>query len=152
MDIRERRVSNRLISLGWLLGLVRNLGEYGWVGGFHFLLQISVPVLMFYLFFLMHALGAGDIKLFSVISSCIGLRELMNVIVYSFLVGAVCSMVLLIRNKNLYSRFMYLSNYVRTALLTKSIAKYDYEADGKQNYIHFSVAICLGFLVYLGGV
>jgi len=151
-DVRTGKVSNRLIVQGLFLGFIRNLGECGWNGSFHFLLQVSVPVFMFYLFYLMHALGAGDIKLFSVVSSCIGLRGLVNVIVYSFLVGAVFSIVLLARNKNLYSRLAYFSNYVRTALYTKSIIKYDHESDGKKNFIHFSVAVFFGFVIYLGGV
>lgn len=98
----------------------------------------------------MHALGAGDIKLFSVISSCIGLGGLLKTIIYSFLVGAVFSLIIIIRNKNLYSRIAYFSSYIKTTLYTKSITKYDYESDGKQNYIHFSVAIFIGFIIYLG--
>ena len=76
MDIRTNKISNRLIGFGLFLGYIRNFEEYGWDGSIHFLIQISLPVLVFYLFFLMHVLGAGDIKLFSVISSCIGLKSL----------------------------------------------------------------------------
>lgn len=150
MDVRTGRVSNRLIVFGLWIGCIRNLMEYGWYGGFHFLIQISIPVLVFYLLFLMHVLGAGDIKLFSVISSCIGLNRLVKVIVFSFLAGAVLSFLTLLRNKNLYSRLAYFSNYVRTALNTKSITKYDYKSDGKQNFIHFTIAIFIGFCI--GGV
>lgn len=149
MDIRTRRISNRLIGLGLFIGYIRNLSGYGWNGSFHFLIQISVPVLVFYLLFLMHVLGAGDIKLFSVIGSCVGLEGLAAVIVYSFLAGAVFSFAVLIRNKNLYARLAYFSSYVRTALYTKSIARYDYESDGKQNFIHFSAAVFVGFCMYL---
>lgn len=149
MDIRRRQISNRLVSLGLLAGFIRNLSEYGWDGSFHFLIQVSIPVLIFYLLFLMHAFGAGDIKLFSVISSCIGLEGFIEVVVYSFLAGAVFSFIILIRNKNLYARLAYFSYYVRTVLSTKSIIKYDYESDGKQNFIHFSTAILIGYGIYL---
>lgn len=152
MDIRTKKISNRLILSGLLLGCIRNLTEYGWKGSIYFLILISLPVLVFYLLFLMRALGAGDIKLFSVISSCIGLEGFVEVVKFSFLAGAVCSFLLLLRNQNLYHRIAYLSDYIRTALLTKSIAKYDYESDGKQNFIHFSVSILIGYMVYLGGM
>ena len=137
MDIRTGKISNRLIGLGLFLGYIFNLIEYGWNGSFYFLIRISVPVLLFYLLFLMRALGAGDIKLFSVISSCIGLKGVLDIIIYSFLTGAVLSLIVLIHNKNLYSRIAYLSEYVKRALYTKSIAKYDYKSDGNQKYIHF---------------
>lgn len=152
MDIHTKKISNRLIGLGLFLGYIRNLTVYGWNGSIYFLIQISLPVLVFYLLFLMRALGAGDIKLFSVIGSCIGLEGLVKVVIYSFLSGAVISCIVLVRNQNLYSRLTYFSGYIRTALLTKSITKYDYESDGKQNIIHFSIPVLIGFLMYLGGM
>lgn len=152
MDVQTNKISNRLIGSGLFLGFIRNLFEYGWDGSFYFLIQISLPVLVFYLLFLMRALGAGDIKLFSVISSCIGMRDSVKIIFFSFMTAAALSFVVLIRNRNLYSRLNYFFCYVRTALLTKSIEKYDYLSDGKQNYIHFSIAVLIGFLMYLGGM
>lgn len=152
MDIHTKKISNRLIGFGLFLGYLRSLTVYGWNGSIFFLIQISLPVLVFYLLFLMHALGAGDIKLFSVIGSCVGLEGLVKVVIYSFLSGAVLSCIVLLRNQNLYSRLTYFSGYIRTALLTKSITKYDYESDGKQNIIHFSVPVLIGFLIYLGGM
>jgi len=152
MDIKTAKISNRLIGAGLLLGYIRNLWEYGWNGSFYFLLQISLPVLLFYLLFLMHAFCACDIKLFSVIGSCIGIEGLLKVIVYSFFVGAGSSYFVLIRNQNFYARMAYFFHYVKTSLCTKSIARYDYQSDGKQNFIHFSVAILIGFFMYLGGM
>ena len=96
----------------------------------------------------MHVLGAGDIKLFSVISGFTGFWELAEVIFYSFLAGAVFSLIVLIRNHNLSARLMYVLNYVKTALVTKSIPYYDYKSDGKQNVIPFSAVIFAGFLIY----
>lgn len=152
MDLRTRKISNRLILCGWMLGCIRNLLEYGWKGSIYFLIQSSLPVLIFYLLFLMHALGAGDIKLFSVIGSCIGFKGLVKVIIYSFLAGAVISLAVMLRNRNVYQRITYFFRYIQTILLTKSIARYDYESDGKQNYIHFSIAVLTGFIMYLGGM
>lgn len=152
MDIQTSRISNRLILAGLMIGYIRNLSGYGWKGSIYFLIQISLPVLIFYLLFLMRALGAGDIKLFSVIGSCIGLNGFVKVVLFSFLAGAVNSLYILIRNRNFYNRFVYFSCYFKAVLLTKSIPRYDFKSDGKQNYIHFSVAILAGYLMYLGGI
>lgn len=147
MDIRTKRVSNRLVVFGWLVGFVSNLAMYGWAGSIYFFIRMMVPVLIFYLFFLMRVLGAGDIKLFSVISGFIGLRELAEIIVYSFLAGAVFSLIVLIHNRNLPARLIYVSDYIKTVLVTKSIPKYDCESDGKQNVIPFSAAIFAGYFL-----
>lgn len=152
MDIRTTKISNRLILSGWTLGCIRNLLEYGWKGSIYVLIQISIPVLVFYLLFLMHALGAGDIKLFSVIGSCIGLNGFVKVVLFSFAAGTVSSLLILIRNRNFYERIAYFFCYFKTALLTKSITKYYYESDEKKNYIHFSIAILTGYFMYLGGM
>lgn len=149
MDLRTKRIRNQLIAFGLFLGYIENILNFGWFGSIYFLIRISVPVLVFYLLFLMHTLGAGDIKLFSVIGSLIGLKALSEVVVYSFLVGAVASFIVLIRNQNLYARINYLFHYIRFLLNQKSIIKYDCESDGHQNMIHFSVAIFIGFTIFL---
>lgn len=149
MDIRTKRVSNCLVGFGLFFGFIFHIVKYGWMGSIYFIIRIFTPVLVFYLFFLMRVLGAGDIKLFSVISSFIGLKGLVQIIVYSFLTGAVFSLIVLVHNRNLSVRLNYVFNYVKTALVTKSIPKYNYQSDGKQNVIPFSAVIFVGFLIYL---
>ena len=114
MDIQTSRISNRLILAGLMIGYIRNLSGYGWKGSIYFLIQISLPVLVFYLLFLMRVLGAGDIKLFSVISCCIGIENSIKIIFFSFIIAAVLSYIVLIRNKNLYSRLNYFFCYIRS--------------------------------------
>ena len=75
-------------------------------------------------------------------------RHIIDAIFYSFFTGAVFSLIILIRNRNLSARLMYVLNYVKTALVTKSIPYYDYKSDGKQNVIPFSAVIFAGFLIY----
>lgn len=149
MDIRTKRVSNFLVCFGIALGFVFLIAQYGWTGAIYFFIRILIPILVFYLLFLMRALGAGDIKLFSVISSFIGLKGFAEVIFYSFLAGAAYSMLVLIRNRNLSARLRYATSYVQTALVTKSIPKYDHRSDGKQNVIPFSAAVFAGYLFFL---
>ena len=64
-DFREMRISNRLIASGLMMGLaLRILGEGG-AGIVHFLVNISIPVILLFLLFQLRVIGAGDIKLFS---------------------------------------------------------------------------------------
>lgn len=149
-DIRSYRISNRLICMGLFTGLLFQIWESGIQGIFLFLLQIILPVVMLYLLFLMRALGAGDIKLFSVIGGIWNLKIVCYCILFSFLFGAVYSLLLLIAHKNLLPRLQYFWNYMRTALAAKRIGRYDRESDGKRNIIHFSIAVLLGYIVTMG--
>lgn len=147
MDIRSCRISNRLIGIGLLLGLFFQVRQYGIRGLGIFIVNVSVPVILLYLLFLMRALGAGDIKLFSVISSIWNWNIACITIMAGFFVGAVISFGKLIYERNLFSRLCVFRDYLCQVMATGKLKKYPRESKGKQNFIHFSVAILMGFLI-----
>ncbi len=147
MDIRSCRISNRLIVSGLLIGLLIQVWQYGIRGVGIFIVNVSIPVILLYLLFLMRALGAGDIKLFSVISSIWNLKIACITIMASFFIGAVISFCKLILERNLFSRLCVFRDYVCQVMATGKILKYPRESGGKQNFIHFSVAILIGFFI-----
>ena len=60
-DFREMRISNRLIASGLMMGLaLRILGEGG-AGIVHFLVNISIPVILLFLLFQLRVIGAGEL-------------------------------------------------------------------------------------------
>lgn len=63
----------------------QNLGKLGYVGILYFILNITIPVVLLFLLFQMHALGAGDIKLFSLVGSFLTTKQLFLVMFDSFL-------------------------------------------------------------------
>ena len=65
-DITSMRISNRLIIMGLFLSMAFGIVLGGMPRIIQVLLNISIPVIMLYLFYLIGVLGAGDIKLFSV--------------------------------------------------------------------------------------
>lgn len=147
MDIRTWRVSNRLIICGLLAGLFFKVWTYQAEGIVIFIVQVSVPIILLYLLFLMRALGAGDIKLFSVISSIWNLKITFITMAAAFFAAAVLSLGKLIYQKNLLARFRVFGSYLYQVMIMGEIAKYPRESDGKQNIIHFSVAILIGFFI-----
>lgn len=127
-DFRERRISNRLMALGLVIGLIlRILGEGG-IGIVHFLVNISIPVILLFLLFQLRALGAGDIKLFSVVGGFLELRQLFAVMIVAFIAASVIGL-----GKLLYHRLS---------------AK---KKDGNKTLIHFSLAILIGYVVVVWG-
>lgn len=149
-DVSSGRVSNRLICIGMMTGFLFQIWESGAKGLFLSVIQIILPVIVLFLLFLMRALGAGDIKLFSMIGSIWNLEVLCYCVIFSFLAGAVLSLIKLLYQKNLFARLIYFCRYVVQCFTTRSIAVYDRHSDGKQNTIYFSIAILTGFCITMG--
>ncbi|MEY8391195.1 prepilin peptidase [Lachnospiraceae bacterium] len=149
MDIQSFRISNRLVVSGLVLGFIFQILESGVKGAGVFLLNISIPVILFYLLFLIHALGAGDIKLFSMIGGIWGFQILCKTIAVSFLIGAAMSLVKLLCHRNLISRLLVLKGYVRQFLNTGRLSEYPQEFQGNQHVIHFSIAILIGYAIVM---
>lgn len=149
-DVTSGRVSNRLIGLGMVTGIYFQIWESGIRGLFLSVIQIILPVIVLFLLFLMRALGAGDIKLFSMIGSIWNLEITFYCIIFSFLAGAVFSLTKLLYQKNLFARLRYFCHYIQLCCLNKSILLYNRHSDGKQNTIYFSISILIGFCITMG--
>lgn len=148
MDLRTQKISNRLIVLGLGLGLFFQIKEYGVMGVLYFLANISFPVIVFYLLFLMHALGAGDIKLFSVIGVFLNFNGLCRCIFLAFLFGAGISLVHMIKDGSLVRRLREFMFYAGGVIRTGQISSYRRERN-KTDVICFSVPMLMGYLCYL---
>lgn len=146
-DIQSFRVSNRLIASGLLLGLFSQILECGMRGIGVFLLNVSIPVILLYLLFLIRALGAGDIKLFSMIGGIWGLQVLCTTIAASFLVAAVLSLCKVLYHRNLIFRLRVFREYLAQALSGGRLQKYPQDSQGNQHLIHFSISILIGYAV-----
>lgn len=149
MDIRSSKISNRLILGGLATGFLIRIIECGVRGIGVFLINASIPVILFYLLFLMRALGAGDIKLFSVIGGIWNLKMLFMIIIVSFLAAAGMSFCKMLYHRNLISRLFIFGRYVRETVFLGRLQKYPIESEGKQHIIHFSIAIFIGFITVL---
>ncbi|MEG1291316.1 MAG: A24 family peptidase [Lachnospiraceae bacterium] len=152
MDIRSCRISNRLILCGMAAGLWFQSTALGVEGVLSFIRNISIPVILLYLLFLMRALGAGDIKLFSVVGGIWNLEILKITLVAAFFTGAVMSLCVLIYHQNLNTRLRIFGIYLRQVMCTGRITRYPKESKETRNFIHFSIAILIGFIVALGVV
>ena len=128
MDVREQRISNRLIVLGLFTGLLLRTWGDGSAGIICFLVNISIPVILLFLLFQLRALGAGDIKLFSVVGGFLETEQLFRVLILSFFAAALLGL-----GKMLYFKWSG----------TKSAEE--------KTLIHFSIAILMGYIVTVWG-
>lgn len=92
MDLKYMRISNRLILIGLGIAFIHRLCCEGLRGMLTCIFQISFPVIVLYLLFLVGALGAGDIKLFSVVGGFVNFRVLIWCMIFAFILAAVYSL------------------------------------------------------------
>lgn len=150
MDLLKQRVSNVWIGLGWCLGLVYWLNARGTAGLRIFLLGAALPVLALYSLFYFRMLGAGDIKLFSVLGGFLGWKVILRGMVLSFLIGGVFSAVFLLMCGNWFQRMQYLLQYLCEYGKTGKVVPYRKAGERPENF-HFTIPILLGMILYAGG-
>ena len=143
MDVKSMRISNRLILMGLGISFIRRFCCEGIFGIFTGVFLISFPVILLYLLFLAGALGAGDIKLFSLIGGFVNFKELMWCIVYAFLFAAVFSVLKMLYYRIFFSSMRNVFYYFIRVFMGERLAYVP--LDKTKNRIHFSVAILCGF-------
>ncbi len=127
-DFREMKISNRLIAFGLILGLALRIMGEGGAGIVHFLVNISIPVILLFLLFQMRALGAGDIKLFSVAGGFLTMRQLLYVMLAAFFSAALIGLGKLLYQKKAAGIFRH-----------------------QRTLIHFSTSILIGYFIVVWG-
>ena len=127
-DFGEARISNRLIASGLIWGLAFRIMGDGSAGIIHYLVNISIPVILLFLLFQMRALGAGDIKLFSVAGGFLSTGQLLLLIPASIVAAGVIGVGKLVWKGKIQKKF------------------------GKERtLIHFSLAIMIGYFFVVWG-
>ena len=163
-DLKSYKIKNYIIVIGIVSGIFINCKEAAFQSIYFYLLGMILPVLILLPLFIIKALGAGDIKLFSVIGCYLGTYSVCKVIVISFLIGAILSLFYLIKNKALIKRLDHLRSYISdlkkaNPLITSQkkvniqdisiLPYYEKEKHGREGVIHFSVAIFLALVVFV---
>ena len=145
MDLRSMRISNRLILIGLGIALVRRVICDGMQGVLTGVFLISFPVIILYLLFLAGALGAGDIKLFSLIGGFVNFKELIWCMIYAFIFAALLSLAKMLYHRTFFVSMKSVILYFNEMLMGNL---HPYETTrGNVQKIHFSVAVLVGVIV-----
>ena len=150
MDLRTQKISNIWLCGGWLSGLghqfltdqIRGLGSFA-AGSF-------LPAALLWILFLFRMIGAGDIKLLSVLGGIMGVPDILICMIWSVIFGAVLSAAILIICGDLSRRLTYFTNYFKLYFRTGKRIPYRREGS-RPEHIHFSVPVLMGVLLWIGG-
>lgn len=148
-DFRSEKIPNLLILIGIGCGIAYRIVVCSALW-YEIVVGIVAPIILFFFLFLISALGAGDIKLFSVIGCFWPVSDLMLCIVLSFVTGAVLSIGKLLIHKQLFESLSCFYHYFQTFFQTHKLQRYP-GRDIKVRQLHFSLAIYIGFLLTIGG-
>lgn len=149
-DLRSYRVPNKIILIGLVISFGIGLTEEGIHGVIQWGIGILAPLGILSLCYLFHVIGAGDIKLFSVIGSFLGIDQLIRIMVLAFFIGGIMSLIQLIRFRNLSYRLQYLANYIQLLKQSKKIIPYyNKETDNFKAVIPFTAAITISTICIL---
>lgn len=151
-DYRYKKIPNWVIVLlfswgcvcAWNYGGLFYLIEYIYVG--------LLIILVFFPFFRLGMLGAGDIKLLGVCSPFFPSEKILAFLFFTMAISAFFSIIKMIRFKNFKERFSYFLQYISECMESKSWKLYMRTSEEKKkNTICMAGPVLLSTLFYLGG-
>lgn len=106
-DIKQHRISNRIVFIGVLLGFIFNglipegqgfnspaPGGLGWLAG---LTGLGMGMAVLLPFYWLRAMGAGDVKLMGMVGTILGPGQVLGALLGTFLMGGVMALVIALR-------------------------------------------------------
>lgn len=148
-DWKDYYIPNWIIYAGYGIGFIYQSIFFGFIGSIFWLQGILFPIILLFIFFYCRMIGAGDIKLFSMIGGVSGVYSIIDIMTVSLFFGALLSVMFILRYRNLRSRLQYLLAYFSNIVKQKRILPYVQQMKGewnrkkhiKEGHIHYSMAI-----------
>jgi prepilin peptidase CpaA len=93
-DIRTRRIPNWLTISGVVLGVALNTFLFEIDGLLFSLKGLGVAFVVYFILYLLHAMGAGDVKLMAAVGAAVGAGNWLGILVLTSVAGAVAGLLL----------------------------------------------------------
>jgi len=150
-DWRSRRIPNWLTVSGAAAGLAANTILYRWLGLKAALFGLGLSLALLLPFVLIRSLGAGDWKLAGALGGCLGLKAMLDVLVFAVLVAGVMALALVIYKGRLKQTLLNLARLL-AALFSARMPGPEVSLDNPQSSkIPFGVALALATVLYVVG-
>lgn len=161
-DLRTYKIPNYFILFSYVLGIIGVCLTKGFSAIPYAILQSLIICFSFYLLYLVHAIGAGDVKLFSVIAVFEGAKASYKILIASLFVGAILGLFKVVvkffkkkikeKGGGIYKKLQK-SNTCGTQSYINRI-RFWLLGRLKTNrmHIHFSIPILIAALSFKGGI
>ena len=146
MDVRYRRIPNKLVLVTLIAGISLNLMFGGWHG---LTSSLEGMALGFVLMFMLHAvgtMGAGDVKLFAAVGSIVGISSVLQTLLVVALMGGLLAIGKMIYARRAGRTMMGVVQFFYGLLPGQTVPRFEVPPDGS-NTLPYAIPICLGALV-----
>jgi prepilin peptidase CpaA len=108
-DVRTRRIPNRLVLWMAVLGVLASVAAEPWLGGLASAAAgLSLGLALWFPFYLLHWIGAGDVKFFAAASAWLGAGPALYAAVLAALFGGLLSLAWLVWTHGWWVTLVYL--------------------------------------------
>lgn len=149
-DLFLQKIPNLWILFGIFLGLFYQSLQHNFFGVFFSFTNFFIPVFILFPLFFFHMMGAGDIKLLGTLCIFLNFSDVISLIIFSFLIGALLSCFLFFYPSYLSKRFSYFFSYVSKSVRYKQIFPY-MKPGNRSEHFPFAVPVFLATMLYTGG-
>lgn len=153
MDWRYYRIPNLCIVTGIAAGLIMTYLSYSFGGLLQAIGVACVCFIVFYPFYLIGALGAGDVKLFVMMgcySTQMGVDGFIHYMLVTMVIAAAISIVKMIVYAESRERLRYLVIYLRKAAITGAFDPYQIDMTQKRCVVRLSIPAFLSLILMCG--
>ena len=154
-DLKTDRIPNGFVVLGIAIGVLGSLWHD--VDIRQTVVSMLLSFLLLYPLFKIGVMGAGDVKVFMMVGSFVKVKELLIILILSFVIGALCSLIKLLSEHNGKERMYYFLSYISEVARTRQWKLYgehtvqDYERYCR-NKIHFTIPVLFSVVLRIGGI
>ena len=154
-DLKTDRIPNGFVLLGIAIGVLGSLWHDSDIR--QTAVSMFLAFLLLYPLFKIGAMGAGDVKVFMMIGSFVGARELLMIVILSFMIGALCSLIKLLSEHNGRERMYYFLSYMSEVIKKRQWKIYgEHTAQDNKRYstnkIHFTIPVLFSVALRIGGI
>lgn len=150
-DLQSQRIPNGIIVTGLAWGFFFQFIAYGEIGMILFFGGCLIPVILFGFLYYFRMIGAGDIKLLSVVGGFLGPYGSICSITGSLLLGGLISLAIMLKHRQFGTRLVYLASYLNDCSGGKKWKPY-LGGVGEEARFSFSVPVLLAVLCDIGGI
>ncbi len=148
-DWHEHKIYNKLLFPAFLIALLLHIVQGGISGLANSLLGAAVGFALLLLPYLMGGMGAGDVKLLTVIGAFGGIPFVLTSCLYGAVVGGLISVFLLARRKALGNTFKHFLLFLPIFQKPQHLSEAMNNANARQEKFPYGIAIALGTLLAL---
>lgn len=148
--MRCGKIPNVLILSGIFIGVIQIIWRENILLSLQQIPAMIIPILFLYPIFKIGGIGAGDIKLLSLVCLYLPLTQSISCIFISLALGAILSLIKMAYYKNFKERMIYFLDYLKDLYLSGNFQYYHRNLKEERAIPHKSTQVHLGGVIFIG--